>query len=109
MKAPSWARRLPKTNRQGATPHAGRGTGGPSASTWRNRSTTSAASSSGPMRGNHRARGALEKGQPAAQEDTTMKLMSTSFKDGDYLGKDHVLSTDYGFGCDGGNKSPHLR
>ena len=38
-----------------------------------------------------------------------MKLTSTSFKDGDYLGKDHVLSTDYGFGCDGGNKSPHLR
>ena len=28
-----------------------------------------------------------------------MKLTSTSFKDGDYLGKDHVLSTDYGFGC----------
>jgi Raf kinase inhibitor-like YbhB/YbcL family protein len=38
-----------------------------------------------------------------------MKLTSTSFKDGDYLGTDHVLSTDYGFGCDGGNKSPHLR
>ncbi len=38
-----------------------------------------------------------------------MKLTSASFKDGDYLGKDHVLSTDYGFGCDGGNKSPHLR
>jgi len=28
-----------------------------------------------------------------------MKLTSTSFKDGDYLGTDHVLSTDYGFGC----------
>jgi Raf kinase inhibitor-like YbhB/YbcL family protein len=38
-----------------------------------------------------------------------MKLTSASFKDGDYLAKDHVLSTDYGFGCDGGNKSPHLR
>ena len=21
---------------------------------------------------------------------------------------DHILSADYGFGCDGGNKSPHL-
>ena len=38
-----------------------------------------------------------------------MKLTSASFKDGDYLGKDHVLSTAYGFGCDGGNKSPELR
>ena len=38
-----------------------------------------------------------------------MKLTSASFKDGDYLAKDHVLSTDYGFGCEGGNKSPHLR
>lgn len=37
-----------------------------------------------------------------------MKVTSTSFKDGDYLGKEHVLSTDYGFGCDGGNRSPHL-
>jgi Raf kinase inhibitor-like YbhB/YbcL family protein len=38
-----------------------------------------------------------------------MNLTSTSFKDGDYLGRDHVLSTDYGFGCDGANKSPQLR
>lgn len=38
-----------------------------------------------------------------------MKVTSTSFKDGDYLGRDHVLSSAYGFGCDGGNKSPHLR
>jgi len=37
-----------------------------------------------------------------------MKVSSTSFKDGDYLAKDHVLSTDYGFGCDGGNRSPQL-
>jgi Raf kinase inhibitor-like YbhB/YbcL family protein len=37
-----------------------------------------------------------------------MKLTSTSFKDGDYLGSDHVLSADYGFGCAGGNRSPHL-
>jgi len=38
-----------------------------------------------------------------------MRLTSDSFKDGDYLGRDHVLSADYGFGCAGGNKSPHLR
>ncbi len=37
-----------------------------------------------------------------------MTLTSQSFKDGDYLGREHVLSTDYGFGCDGGNKSPQL-
>ena len=35
-------------------------------------------------------------------------VRSNSFKDGDYLTKDHVLSKDYGFGCKGGNKSPHL-
>ena len=38
-----------------------------------------------------------------------MTLTSTSFKDGDYLRPDHVLSADYGFGCSGGNRSPHLR
>src|ERR1700757_2076457 len=38
-----------------------------------------------------------------------MKLGSSSFKDGDYLGQDHILSADYGFGCGGGNKSPHLK
>jgi Raf kinase inhibitor-like YbhB/YbcL family protein len=37
-----------------------------------------------------------------------MNVTSTSFNDGDYLGHDHVLSTEYGFGCDGGNKSPQL-
>ena len=37
------------------------------------------------------------------------KVVSDSFKDGDYLGKDHVMSADFGFGCAGGNKSPHLR
>ena len=37
-----------------------------------------------------------------------MKLTSDSFRDGDYLPRDHVLSADYGFGCSGGNKSPHL-
>lgn len=36
-------------------------------------------------------------------------VSSSSFKDGDYLKEDFVLSEDYGFGCGGGNKSPHLR
>ena len=38
-----------------------------------------------------------------------MKLTSKTFKDGDYLGQEQILSTEYGFGCSGGNKSPHLR
>lgn len=38
-----------------------------------------------------------------------MKLTSESFKDGDYLAQQHVLSADYGFGCAGGNASPSLR
>src|SRR6059058_2164405 len=37
-----------------------------------------------------------------------MQLTSTSFNDGDYLAMDHVLSAEYGFGCSGGNQSPHL-
>ena len=39
----------------------------------------------------------------------TFKVVSDSFKDGDYLDKDHILSADFGFGCAGGNRSPHLR
>ena len=35
-------------------------------------------------------------------------VTSTSFKDGDYLGRDFILSADFGFGCAGGNTSPHL-
>jgi Raf kinase inhibitor-like YbhB/YbcL family protein len=35
-------------------------------------------------------------------------ISSKSFKDGDYLGKEHILSVDFGFGCAGGNQSPHL-
>ncbi len=35
-------------------------------------------------------------------------LTSKSFKDGDYLSDNHVLSEDFGFGCAGGNQSPHL-
>jgi Raf kinase inhibitor-like YbhB/YbcL family protein len=38
-----------------------------------------------------------------------MQLLSNSFKEGDYLAQDHILSADYGFGCAGGNRSPHLR
>ena len=36
-------------------------------------------------------------------------VASNSFKDGDYLPKDFILSADFGFGCAGGNKSPHLK
>jgi Raf kinase inhibitor-like YbhB/YbcL family protein len=36
-------------------------------------------------------------------------VTSNSFKDGDYLGKDFVLSAGFGFGCAGGNTSPHLK
>ena len=35
-------------------------------------------------------------------------LRSDDFADGDYLAQTHVLSADYGFGCGGGNRSPHL-
>jgi Raf kinase inhibitor-like YbhB/YbcL family protein len=35
-------------------------------------------------------------------------VTSNSFKDGDYLGAAHILSADFGFGCAGGNQSPHL-
>ena len=36
------------------------------------------------------------------------KVVSQSFKDGDYLAMDHMLAASYGFGCAGGNKSPQL-
>jgi hypothetical protein len=36
-------------------------------------------------------------------------VISNSFKDGDYLANDFILSADFGFGCAGGNKSPHLK
>jgi len=38
----------------------------------------------------------------------SFKLISNSFRDGDYLPEAHVLSKDFGFGCAGGNQSPHL-
>src|SRR3984893_4840919 len=37
-----------------------------------------------------------------------LDLRSDSFSDGDYLGADHVLSEQFGFGCTGGNISPAL-
>lgn len=36
------------------------------------------------------------------------QLTSANFKDGDYLGNDHILSATYGFGCAGSNLSPQL-
>src|SRR4026209_3057007 len=36
------------------------------------------------------------------------KVTSNSFKDGDYLGADHVLAAAFGFGCAAGNRSPDL-
>ena len=39
----------------------------------------------------------------------TFTVISNSFKDGDYLPSDFILSADFGFGCAGGNKSPHLK
>ena len=38
----------------------------------------------------------------------TFVLESDSFKDGDYLGQKFVLSSDFGFGCDGENQSPSV-
>src|SRR3977135_1634554 len=38
----------------------------------------------------------------------TFTVTSKSFRDGDSLGADFILSADFGFGCAGGNKSPHL-
>jgi Raf kinase inhibitor-like YbhB/YbcL family protein len=35
-------------------------------------------------------------------------VASDSFQDGDYLGRTHILSESYGFGCAGENKSPQL-
>ena len=38
-----------------------------------------------------------------------LTVSSDSFKEGEHLSIDHVLAAEFGFGCDGGNKSPHLR
>lgn len=37
-----------------------------------------------------------------------LTLVSNDFKEGETLKTAHVLSANYGFGCAGGNKSPHL-
>ena len=44
----------------------------------------------------------------ATVADMSMTLTSASFGDGDYLGMDHVLSEQFGFGCAGRNVSPQL-
>lgn len=36
------------------------------------------------------------------------RISSANFADGDYLASDHILSSEFGFGCDGGNLSPQL-
>jgi hypothetical protein len=36
------------------------------------------------------------------------RISSANFNDGDYLGRANILSSQYGFGCDGGNVSPQL-
>jgi Raf kinase inhibitor-like YbhB/YbcL family protein len=38
----------------------------------------------------------------------TFTIRSNSFSDGDYLANAHILSADFGFGCQGSNQSPHL-
>jgi Raf kinase inhibitor-like YbhB/YbcL family protein len=38
----------------------------------------------------------------------TFTVRSNSFKDGDYLPNAHILSAEFGFGCEGNNRSPHL-
>lgn len=38
----------------------------------------------------------------------TFAVRSNSFKDGDYLPNTHILSAEFGFGCQGNNQSPHL-
>jgi Raf kinase inhibitor-like YbhB/YbcL family protein len=35
-------------------------------------------------------------------------VSSNSFNDSEFLGASHILSEDFGFGCAGGNQSPHL-
>jgi len=39
----------------------------------------------------------------------TFTVSSNSFKDGDYLPSNLILSAEFGFGCAGGNRSPHLK
>lgn len=37
-----------------------------------------------------------------------MQVTSSDFEDGGELAMEHVLSAEYGFGCEGGNRSPQL-
>jgi len=37
-----------------------------------------------------------------------LKVTSSSFEDSTFLGADHILSENFGFGCAGGNQSPQL-
>ena len=37
-----------------------------------------------------------------------LTVSSSNFKEGDSINHEHVLSAEFGFGCDGGNKSPQL-
>jgi len=37
-----------------------------------------------------------------------LTITSANFKEGETLGQEFILSSDYGFGCAGGNKSPQL-
>jgi phosphatidylethanolamine-binding protein (PEBP) family uncharacterized protein len=39
----------------------------------------------------------------------TFTVASNSFKDSDYLPSDFILSSDFGFGWAGRNRSPHLK
>ncbi len=39
----------------------------------------------------------------------TFTVASNSFKDGDYLPSDFILPSEFGFGCAGRNRSPHLK
>ena len=57
------------------------------------------------------ARHALRKASShnAEKHNMAFAVSSNSFKDGDYLGSAHILSADFGFGCAGGNQSPHLK
>jgi hypothetical protein len=39
----------------------------------------------------------------------TFTIRSNSFSDGDYLANAHILSADFGFGCQGNNVSIRMR
>jgi hypothetical protein len=43
------------------------------------------------------------------EPNMSFTVISNSFKDGDYLPNDFILSANFGFGCAGANKSPHLQ